>query len=192
MRLALAAVLLLSAVPAFAAPCATLGELGIDSVSGAFCDPIVPEQCMLPFPNDFFTVPDPTARTRRRINFTDEALPKNINGVPLEAAELNRADGFSPGSALLVWMASADLALSDAPAIDDIGRSLESDSPIVVVDARNGKRVPLWAERDLLSPPGSQSVIVRPAIDFVDGRRYLVAVRHLVDAGGVELSPSPA
>ena len=112
--------------------------------------------------------------------------------MPLEAAELNRADGFSPGAALLFWMPAADLVRSNAPAINDIGRSLERDSPIVIVDARSGKRVPLWAERDLLSAPGSQSLIVRPAIDFIDGHRYVVAVRHLVDADGNPLPPSPA
>src|SRR5262249_51002075 len=73
-----------------------------------------------------------------------------------------------------------------------IERSLEADSPIVVVDTRTGRRWPLWAERDLLSAPGSQSVIVRPAINFVDGHRYVVAVRHLVDADGNALPPSPA
>src|SRR5438552_5664353 len=67
--ISLAVVLLLSAARGFAAPCATLSDLGIDSASGAFCDPLVPEQCMLPFPNDYFTVSDPGTRTHRRINF---------------------------------------------------------------------------------------------------------------------------
>ena len=29
----------------------------------AGCDPIDPAQCMLPYPNDWFTQPDPTSRT---------------------------------------------------------------------------------------------------------------------------------
>jgi hypothetical protein len=186
-------VLLSPAARGFAAPCVPLGDLGIDdSASAAFCDPIVPERCMLPFPNDYFTVADPGSRTRRRINFTPDALPKNTSGVPLEAAELNRADGFSPGSALLLWMATADLTRSGAPAINDIGRSLEKDSPIVIIEGGTGRRWPLWAERDLLSAPGSQSVIVRPAVNFRDGHRYVVAVRRLVDAGGNAVPPSPA
>ena len=188
----LAALLLLSASQGLAAVCANPADLGIDLSQQAFCDPLVPEQCMLPFPNDYFTVVDTHSRTRRRIHFSPEGLPKNISAVPLEAAELNRADGFSPGSALLMWMPSADLVRSAAPAINDIGRSLEPDSPIVIVDTRSGRGWPLWAERDLLSAPGSQSVIVRPAINFVDGRRYVVGVRHLVDADGNALAPSPA
>src|SRR5262249_16860657 len=76
--------------------------------------------------------------------------------------------------------------------ITDIGRSLEADSPVIVIDAGSGKRWPLWAERDELAAPGSQSVIVRPAVNFVDGHHYVVAVRHLVDANGEALPPSPA
>src|SRR5262245_13936762 len=192
MRLCLVALLLLAASREPAPACVDPADLGIDLSQQAFCDPLVPERCMLPFPNDYFTVADPGSRTRRRIHFTPEGLPKNTMGVPLERAELNRADGFSPGSALLLWIPAADLVLSNAPAITDIGRSLEADSPIVIVDTRNGKRWPLWAERDELSASGSQSVIVRPAINFVEGHRYAVAVRHLVDGSGVPLPASPA
>ena len=102
--LCLAVLLVLSAGQAFAATCVDPASLGIDLSQQAFCDPLVPEQCMLPFPNDYFTVADPTSGTRRRIHFTPEGLPKNDSAVPLEAAELNRSDGFSRGAALLFWM----------------------------------------------------------------------------------------
>lgn len=188
----LAALLLLSVASRLPAACVDPAGLGIDLSLQAVCDPLVPEQCMLPFPNDYFTVVDAATSTHRRIHFTPEGLPKNLSGVPLEAAELNRSDGFSPGAALLFWMPAADLAGSNAPAIDDIARSLEADSPILIVDTKGGKRWPLWAERDLLSAPGSQSLIVRPAANFIDGHRYIVAVRHLVDGDGNPLVPSPA
>src|SRR5262249_41689039 len=74
---------------------------GSDLPQQAFWDPLVPEQCMLPFPNAYFTVADSRSPTRRRIHFTPEGLPKNTSAVPLEAAELNRSDGFSPGAAVL-------------------------------------------------------------------------------------------
>jgi hypothetical protein len=187
-----AALLLLSVASRLPAACANPADLGIDLSQQAVCDPLVPEQCMLPFPNDYFSLVDATTSTHRRIHFTPEGLPKNLSGVPLEAAELNRADGFSPGAALLFWMPAADLARSKAPAIDDIARSLQADSPIVIIDTKGGKRWPLWAERDLLSTPGSQSLIVRPAVNYIDGHRYIVAVRHLVDGDGNPLAPSPA
>src|SRR5262245_39726365 len=102
----LLAVVLLAATSAGAAPCGipqNPADLGIDLSQQAQCDPLVPEHCLMPFPNDYFTVQDGATRTHRRIAFVADALPKNTGGAPLDAAELNQADGFSPGSALLLW-----------------------------------------------------------------------------------------
>ncbi len=190
-----AVLLALSAGRAFAAGCDNPQDpvtLGIDLSQQLFCDPLVPEQCMLPFANDYFTIADGSSKTRRRIHFTPEGLPKNTSNVPLDDVELNRADGFSPGSALIFWMAAADLALSNVPQLDSIAHSLDADSPIVIVDARTRKRWPLWVDRDLLAAPGSQSLIARPAVNFLEGHHYVVGVRHLVDGGGIPLAPSPA
>ena len=49
---------LVLAIPA-AAPAAP-GEMG--------CDPLDPAVCLQPFPNDYFTVDDPTTDTGRRLN----------------------------------------------------------------------------------------------------------------------------
>jgi hypothetical protein len=69
---------------------------------------------------------------------------------------------------------------------------LEPDSPIVVVDTKTGRRWPLWAELDMNSPPDNRALIVRPATNFLEGRRYVVAVRRLVDATGTPLPASAA
>lgn len=195
MSLRLAALLLLIASPALGARCPnpkTPAELGIDLSQQAHCDPLVPERCLLPLPNDYYTVPDGESRTDRRVHFTPEGLPKNLAGTPMDAVELNRNDGFSPGSAVLLWFPGADLVRSAAPAITDIDRSLEADSPIVVVDANNGKPWPVWAEPDVNSPPQNRALVLRPAVNFLEGHRYVVAVRRLVDASGAALPASAA
>jgi hypothetical protein len=177
--------------PALAQPCSDPADLGIDLSAQASCDPLVPERCILPLPNDYYTVPDATTRTRRRIAFTTDNVPKNVGATPMDVVELSTLDGFSPGSAR---SSDADgrLVQSAAPSITDIGRSLEADSPIVVVDTRSGKRWPLWAELDQNSPADNRALIVRPAVNFLEGHRYVVAVRHMVDGGGMPLAPSPA
>jgi hypothetical protein len=174
------------------ATCVDPATLGIDLSQQAFCDPLIPEKCMLPFPNDYFTVADASSRTRRRIHFTPEALPKNHDGVPLAAADLNLNDGFSPGAAVLLWFPTADLALSGTPPITDTASSLDADSKVVGIDARTGKRWPVWAETDLNSPAGSRAVVIRPVTNWAEGRRYIVAVRGLVDGMGTPLPASPA
>lgn len=191
----LAIVVLLCAGTALAAPCANPQDptdLGIDLSQQAQCDPLVPEHCLLPFPNDYFTVADRGTRTGRRIHFVAGALPKNTSGTPMEAAELNRNDGFSPGAAVLLWMPGVDLGLSGTATLTDIASSLDPESPVVVVDTRNGRRWPVWVEVDMNSAPENRALIIRPATNFLEGHRYVVAVRRLVDGTGTAFSASPA
>jgi len=187
--------LLALAAPASAAPRCENPQppaaLGIDLTLQDRCDPLVPEQCLLPIPNDYFTIRRATP-TGRRVAFVQDALPANVGGTHMDPTELNRLDGFSPGSALLLWMPAADLVRSAAPPITDIERSLADDSPIVVIDTRSGRRWPVWAELDSNSQPGQQALIIRPATNFLEGHRYVVGVRGLVDAAGTALEPSPA
>ncbi len=44
--------------------------------TGVGCDPLDPAACLLPFPNDFFTVADATTGSGRRINFLPTAMPR--------------------------------------------------------------------------------------------------------------------
>ncbi|HEV7732838.1 MAG TPA: hypothetical protein VGR62_11775 [Candidatus Binatia bacterium] len=194
-RFVAASLLLLCAGRGLAATCANPqnpADLGIDLSQQADCDPIAPEHCMFPFPNDYFTRADGGSRTGRRINFTANGVPKNVGGTPLEVAELNRSDGFSPGAAILMWWPTVDLAQSGAPSITTTSSSLDADSPVVVIDARTGRRWPVWAETDMNSAAGNRAVVVRPVTNFLEGRRYIVAVRGLVDGGGAVLPASPA
>src|SRR5262245_51626361 len=165
--------------------------LGIDVSMQDRCDPLVPEQCLLPLPNDYFTVRRDT-KTGRKVAFVQDALPANVGGTHMNPDELNRLDGFSPGSALLLWMPAADLVRSGAPPITDIERSLADDSPIVVIDTRSGRRWPVWAEMDSNSPAGQQALVIRPATNFLEGHRYVVGVRGIVDGTGTPLAASPA
>jgi hypothetical protein len=185
---------LLLAGPAFAADCdhpQSPAALGIDLSLQSRCDPLVPEHCLLPFPNDYFAVRDGGPGGGRHLRFDPLSLPTNIGGTPLDATELNRSDGFSPGSAMIVWMPTAVVS-SATPALTDLGRSLEPDSPVVVIDARNGKRWPVWVDQDMNATAGNRALIIRPATNFLEGHRYIVAVRHLVDGTATAVPPSPA
>src|SRR5207302_1452662 len=57
-------------------------------------------ECMLPFPDDYYTKADATSPTGRRIDFRELAMPRNASGAPIEAAPYNTGDGFSPGSVI--------------------------------------------------------------------------------------------
>ncbi|MGS2618942.1 hypothetical protein ACVCAH_31105, partial [Micromonospora sp. LZ34] len=96
------------------------------------CDAIDPTACLLPFPNDYFTVPDPASPTGKRVRFPASSMPANVHGTPINPAEWNRQDGFSPGSPILVHVPGLDAAATGIAPVTDIGRSLAPDAPIVL------------------------------------------------------------
>lgn len=179
---ALAVSAALLAVPP-AAPAAAAG-------AGPGCDPIDLAACLLPFPNDWYTVADGGTPTGRRVHL--RTTLKNRLGVPLRPAEWNRADGFSPGSMLLSRVPGVDLERSGAAPITDIGASLRDDAPIVIVDTATGERWPYWAELDANAPDDRKALIIRPAVNFREGHRYAVALRRLRDASGKPIAPGAA
>jgi hypothetical protein len=155
------------------------------------CDPIDPTQCLLPYPDDFFTASDRSSPTGRRVAFPLSAMPRNAGGVPIDPTAFNRNDGFSPGTPVILHVNAIDLARSKVAPITDIGSSLNVGAPIVIIDARTGKRVPYWAELDANDPnPAEQALIIHAAADYRDGHRYIVALRNLVDASGQVIPPN--
>ena len=66
------------------------------------CDPIG-ARCMLPLPNDHFTVADASTPTQRRLAIDSVSLTANRAGVHIDAATILRSESFSssPGLAIL-------------------------------------------------------------------------------------------
>ncbi|MEW2352913.1 hypothetical protein [Spirillospora sp. NPDC029432] len=159
------------------------------AATGDGCDPVDPAACLLPFPSDWYTVRDGSTPTGRRVNM--KTTLGNALGMPIRPAEWNRADGFSPGSMLLTHVPGIDLARTGAAPITDIGASLRPDAPIAVIDTATGERWPYWAELDAnATTPARQALIIRPARNFVEGHRYVVALRDLRDASGKPIAPN--
>jgi hypothetical protein len=164
--------------------------LAIDTATEARCDPLQPA-CLLPLPNDYFTVAAATP-TGRRLNLSAESMPANVMDVHADPTDQNRGDGWSPGSAILAQLPGLDAKRSQLPSLVDAARSLAAGSPIVLLDATTGERHPFWAELDALADSGETPLlIVRPSVNFADGHRIIVALRGLVDADGQPLSASP-
>ena len=147
--------------------------------------------CLLPFPDDYYTVKDNSTPTKRRLNLTDAAMPQNVNGVPMAAAPYNASDGFSPGQVITLKVPGLDTKAAfdntNPIPLNDLSRneSQTSNEPIVVIDAATNKRVPIWVEIDSNSTsPDSTALLIHGAKQFEAGHRYIVAMRDLKDAGG--------
>ena len=131
--------------------------------SVAACDPIDTTECLTPFPDDFFTTPDPSKATGHRLNYSGDEMPANVMGVHVDPTDINRSDGFSPGSSIIVRVPGIDLAQTGVAPITDIARSLDPDAPIVLLDTDDGVRVPYWAELDTWNPDQSTRALGGPA-----------------------------
>jgi hypothetical protein len=162
----------------------------IPAESGA-CDPVDGAACLLPWPNDRFTRPDADTATGLRIDFPADATPANADGVPIGVAEWNRNDGFSPAAMPMTVIPGLDPAASGLAPVTDIAKSLDDDSPLVLVDTVTGERIPAWAELDADGgSPDDTALIVVPAVALTEGHRHLVVLRDLVDTAGEPIEPS--
>ncbi|MGH3744610.1 MAG: hypothetical protein ACRDTP_07115, partial [Mycobacteriales bacterium] len=173
----------------------------------AGCDPIDPAQCLLPYPNDWFTRSDPTSATGRRLDLDPLAMPRNVEGLPIDPTAFNDSDGFSAGSEILTVVPgmtrNADLAASRLPTDLDLAAGGSGDLGVIVLDATTGRTVPTWTEIDQytseagLLPAGAdgavqQDLMIHPVENLLDGHRYVVGLRHLVTDGGRSATPSAA
>jgi hypothetical protein len=164
----------------------TLRQAGDTVLEAAgLCDPTDHAACLLPFPNDRFTVADPGTPTGRRISISPLAMPRNVLGKPIDPTELNRNDGWSSGQAILTSVPGLDLRRTGLATLVDPGASLRPDAPAVLLDATTGKRWPYTAELDGNPTDGEQALlIIRPAINYPDGHRFVVGLRRLKNSAG--------
>jgi hypothetical protein len=153
--------------------------------------------CMLPFPDDYYTSSDPSSATGRRVDFKTAGMPTNAFGAPIEAEPYNASDGFSPGSTILLKVpgieTAADVAATGAVPVNHIGQYLRPNAPVVVIDARTGRRWPIWTEIDSTASDPSKAVLeIHPAVNFAAGDRYIVALRNLRNAAGQRIEAPAA
>jgi hypothetical protein len=145
--------------------------------------------CLLPWPNDAFTVAAATS-TGRRLNISSKVDPANGDGVHIDVSAQNQGDGFSPGSQIMTYVAGLSIANSKIATSTDIGASLAPNSPIVILDTATQERVPYFAELDAQTANvKKQLVLIHPAIALTEGHRYAIALRHLRDANGNRIAP---
>ena len=163
--------------------------------AAASCDPIDTRACLLPWPNNHFTTKQKGSATGLRLDLKASMFPKNTKGQPAFPADLNRSDGFSPGPQVMAYVKGLDLEKSGAVPVTDIGSYSRKDQPVLLLDAKTGKRQPIWAEMDANpdGEPGSDGLlIIRPARNLAEGRQYVVVLRNLKNASGATIPPSAA
>src|SRR4029077_17426721 len=83
----------------------------IDLSRAADCDFIGQQQgslCLLPFPDDYYTAPDASTATGKRIDFHAASMPANAGGTHIDPGPYLRNDGFSPGQGIVLKVPGLD------------------------------------------------------------------------------------
>jgi hypothetical protein len=150
------------------------------------CDPLAPDYCAFPFPSNVYTVPDDATVTGRRLQ-----IPTTPFTVDPDPEPWTYGDGFSPSAAIMTFMPGA--TTTGLPGHDDFDASLADGSATVLIDAETYERIAHFSELDYSADdPTRRSLFIHPAARLAPARRYIVAIRNVVDAAGTPLPASPA
>ncbi len=154
------------------------------------CDPLVPTHCGLPFPSNVWRVQNKTTHAYE-LHFGVTTLP-NLKGTQATDPTLwENRDGFSPMAALLAQLPGATAA--GLPDENHLADSITTSSPTILMNATTGELIPHIAELDGWATTDDQRLLlIHPMHRLEDGTRYIAAIRHVQNASGAAVAPSPA
>lgn len=156
------------------------------------CNPLGGQGCMLPWPSMAYVTADASTATGYRLDLPLEAMPVNLDGVPIQPTIFNRWDGFSAIGPMLAIFPTG-VSPEGLPPHKDPEASLAPGSPIVLIDLDTGERAPFFAEIDQNERDRQRAaLIIRPLARLKAKGHYAVAIRNTVkDVDGKPLEPTP-
>lgn len=152
------------------------------------CQPLLSgDECLLPFPSDFFLVDDAALPSGRRVELPEAARLETERGVSATMGDYRPIDGASriamPTATLGVALRGEGLTgYFDSPE-----RTLDAQSATLLIEATTGGFVPHMAEVDVRS---SNVLVIHPLAPLKQLTRYVVAIQNVEAAEG-GLAPVP-
>lgn len=148
------------------------------------CNPLSADDCLVPYPSDFFLVADAAMPSGHRVAVPPAAQIR-FDTLPVDLCALHPADGFSPQTPILALFPE-DVDPSRLPAWnDEADVSLGDASPTVIVDAETGERVAHFAELDPRALEATRrALVLRPLERLLPRHRYVVGIRELARPDG--------
>lgn len=149
--------------------------------------------CVLPYPSSYYQIADSATKTGQRLAFPRGVLPTSqyddTKTIPMDPAQFNKRDGFSPSTQIMALFPQR-VDPSNLIKSTNIAPSLETTSPVQLIEFGSGKRIPLFAEVDQTVKEGEpQILLIRPMIRLETNKRYaVVLLKSLKAVGGGELS----
>lgn len=147
------------------------------------CDNLDESACLLPFPSDFFRKEGGPYGQAHHLDFGPSMPKQEDNETRVSPEPFKVHDGFPVVPAITFALDGA--SMQGVPTLADIGASTKPDSKTLLVDTTNGQLVPHWTELDYIAEDAGKRVVqIRVTDALAHDRRYVVAVRNLVDDGG--------
>lgn len=169
------------------------GPSNTNPVVALDCNPLASEwDCMLPYPSDFYLVPDERFASGSRVVIPNTVAPLNQHEIPVNPLAVHPPDGFSR---LPVLLSLFPFDVDDSNLVfhtDDVYESTGPDSPTVLMEADTGLRVLHFAELDPRAiKDDRRAFIIRPMVRLEEQTRYIVAIRRLVTNAGEPVPAAP-
>ncbi len=184
-----------TAIPGCESPIVAAAEplCALDSATVP-CEFLNTGNCLLPYPSSYFLKTDASTPTGYKMNYVRESMPANVRGVHINPVEWNTLDGFSPGSMIVaLFPTGVDTTASATASVTNFQRSLDADSPTILIDAETGEHIIHFTELDAQAMEvATRAFIIRPGIRLKNAHRYIVAIRHLKNDAGASIQPSRA
>jgi len=157
------------------------------------CQPLLGDaECFLPYPSDFFLVPDSTLPSGHRVEIGDAAQPKTIERVSAVPRRHRGEDGFSPFGVIVATLLQPVAAGQLVAIRDDYRRSLDVGSSSLILDTVTGAFVPHFADLDPRTDDlHRQAIVLHPLVPLEWRRRYVVALQSLEGPGGASIAAAP-
>ncbi len=154
------------------------------------CQPLLGgADCLLPYPSDFFLVPDATLPSGSRVSVTGAARPRTDPGGLADPGTWRAIDGASRLPMPTMFMA-AEVSPASVPGyFDDPSASVTAQSGAVLIEASTGRFIPNFVDLDPRA--GSvmrQALVMHPLTGLQERTRYVVAFQRLKSPDGTLLT----
>ena len=166
---------------------------------GYDCNPLSDRSssCALPWPDDFFFSKtwDPSAPPGLTLQNTTLPVDDSGNLIDPVRGGYDKLNGFSPLGPIMAFFPSISLEFSNLPRLWTISNRTTNGN-VVLLNTRTGIAAPLWVELDHSGDsdsnptPYERALLIWPALRLQDATQYIIALRNLVDASGIPVSPS--
>ncbi|MEE2901479.1 MAG: hypothetical protein VYC39_04085 [Myxococcota bacterium] len=150
------------------------------------CQPLLAgADCLLPYPSDYFAVPDDSMPSGKRIQVSGEAKMYDIEGTSANVFDYRAADGFSRIPSLS-FVFPKQVSLENAPGIlSHEGIEPSVADATVIVDSVTGELIAHYTDVDPeFENPDEQAVMLRVRTMLKAEHRYIVAVHGLREFSG--------